>query len=228
MSPSSDAPATLPRFSKGERWLHRSIGLLMLVLFATAALLFIPDLSGLIGNRPLVRLIHEIAGFALPVPLLLAFGSRAFRDDAGRLNRFTPSDWQWLRRRDRRSGLIPVGKFNAGQKLNAAFTLGAVIVMFGTGAMMFFSSLFPDALRTGATFVHDWLGLALIVVVCGHIYMALNDATARTGMRTGRVPVAWAQREHGTWADEATVSSTAVGARGVSETPAADDPFAGT
>ena len=202
MTLSSERAITLVRFSTAERWVHRILGILILILILTAALLFIPDLGGLVGNRQTVRKIHEIAGFALPVPLLLALLSRAFRDDAGRLNRFRPTDWQWLRSRDRRSGRIPVGKFNAGQKLNAAFSLGAILVLFLTGTMMFFSSYFPDALRTGATFVHDWLSLAFIVVVVGHIYMAFNDATARLGMRTGSVPESWARREHGEWATE--------------------------
>ncbi len=202
MTLSSDRPASLVRFSTAERWVHRTLGILILILIATAALLFIPDLGGLVGNRQTVRMIHEIAGFVLLIPLLLALLSRAFRDDAGRLNRFRPTDWQWLRSRDRRSGRIPVGKFNAGQKLNAAFSLGAILVLFLTGTMMFFSSYFPDALRTGATFVHDWLSLAFIVVVVGHIYMAFNDATARLGMRTGSVQESWARREHGEWAAE--------------------------
>ena len=202
MTLSSDRPASLVRFSTAERWVHRTLGILILILIATAALLFIPDLGGLVGNRQTVRMIHEIAGFVLLIPLLLALLSRAFRDDAGRLNRFRSTDWQWLRSRDRRSGRIPVGKFNAGQKLNAAFSLGAILVLFLTGTMMFFSSYFPDALRTGATFVHDWLSLAFIVVVVGHIYMAFNDATARLGMRTGSVPESWARREHGEWAAE--------------------------
>ena len=230
MSLSSDSPATparLTRFSTGERWLHRILGILIAVLMVTAALLFIPDLGGLVGNRQIVRTIHEIAGFALPVPLILALLSRAFRDDAGRLNRFRPTDWEWLRSRDRRSGRIPVGKFNAGQKLNAAFTFGTIIVLFGTGTMMFFSSYFPDALRTGATFVHDWLSLAFVVVVLGHIYMAFNDATARQGMRTGSVPVSWAEREHGAWAAEELAASELVGATPGSEPLPSDDPTAG-
>jgi formate dehydrogenase subunit gamma len=178
------------------------LAVLVVVLLVTAALLYVPDLSALVGNRQVVRVIHEIAGFALPIPLVIALFSRAFREDAGRLNRFHPADWQWLKSRDRRSGRIPVGKFNAGQKLNAAFSLGAIIVMLLTGAMMFFSSYFPDWLRTGATFVHDWLALAVLIVVCGHIYMAFNDATARLGMRTGSVPMSWAEREHSAWAAE--------------------------
>ena len=198
----SDRPSTLPRFSPAERWAHRAIAILTGILLITSAFLYLPELGGLIGNRQVVRVIHEIAGFALPVPILFALFSRAFRDDTGRLNRFGPSDWTWLRSRDRRSGRIAVGKFNAGQKLNAAFTLGSIIVMFMTGTLMFFSSRFPDALRTGATFVHDWLAIAVLIVVLGHIYMAFNDATARAGMRTGEVPLSWAEREHAEWAQE--------------------------
>ena len=192
----------IKRFSTAERWAHRSIAILMIVLLITAALLYIPDFAAIVGNRQIVRVVHEAAGFALPIPLVLALFSRAFRDDTSRLNRFKPSDWQWLRSRSRRLGAIPVGKFNAGQKLNAAFSLGAIIVMFFTGSIMFFSSHFTDLLRTGATFVHDWLALAVFIVVVGHIYMAFNDTTARLGMRTGSVPLTWAVREHREWAME--------------------------
>ncbi len=199
------SPSVLVRFSRGERWAHRSVGILTGVLLLTAAALYVPDISARVGNRQVVRVAHEAAGFALPIPLLVAVAwSAAFRDDAGRLNRFRPADWEWLRSRDRRGGRIRVGKFNAGQKLNAAFTLGAILVMLMTGALMFFSSLFPDSLRTGATFVHDWLALAVAVVVAGHAYLAFNDATARLGMRTGSVPITWARREHAAWADETT------------------------
>ena len=205
-NPSSNALARtgerIQRFSRAERYLHRSIAALTFVLLATAAVLYLPAVSVLVGNRPLVSDIHVIAGFALPVPILLALFSRAFRKDADALNRFTPADWQWLRSRDRRSGRIPVGKFNAGQKLNSAFTLGWILVMLLTGSIMFFNSYFPDDIRTGATFVHDWLTLLIVVVVAGHIYMAMGDAEARAGMRTGEVSAKWARREHSQWVNE--------------------------
>jgi formate dehydrogenase subunit gamma len=202
-NPSSDTRTRLQRFTRAERYLHRSIAALTFVLLTTGSALYFPDISVLVGNRPLVSDIHVIAGFALPIPIVLALFSRAFRNDADLLNRFSPDDWRWLRSRDRRSGRIPVGKFNAGQKLNSAFTLGWILVMLATGSVMFFSSLFPDDIRTGATFVHDWLTLAIFVVVVGHIYMAMNDAEARVGMRTGEVSVEWAQREHPQWANAA-------------------------
>ena len=138
----------LRRFSTGERWVHRTLGILLGVLMVTAALLYFPWLGGIVGNRRTVRLIHEVAGWIVLVPLALALLSKAFRADARRLNRFAPTDWEWQRSRDRRTGRIAVGKFNAGQKLNAAFTLGSILVLSGTGAIMFFSSAFPDDIRT--------------------------------------------------------------------------------
>jgi len=198
MPQSSDTQ--LRRFTKAERWTHRLIALDITLLIVTAAFLYIPDLSGLVGNRYFFKLSHVILGFALPIPLVIAFCFIAFRLDVRRLNRFTKVDWQWLRSRSYRAGSAEVGKFNAGQKLNSAFQFGGVIIMFVTGAMLWFNGFFSIDIRTGVTFVHDWLALVIIIVVIGHSYMAFSDPYARQGLRTGFVPRAWAEREHRGWA----------------------------
>lgn len=200
------SPDRLPRFTRTERWTHRAIALLVLVLFATAAALYFPAVSALVGNRPTVRMIHLAAGYALPVPILLALASAAFRADLARLNRFTDADRTWLRSSAARSARTGVGKFNAGQKLNAAFTLGFVIVMLATGLVLAWNSWFPDDIRTGATFTHDWLALVAAVVIAGHLTMAVRDRQARLGMRTGSVAREWAEHEHPAWAAESEVS----------------------
>ena len=193
----------LHRFTRGERWVHWSLAVLMLVLIATASILYFGPLAQLVGRRRLVGQIHVYSGYLLPVPLVLGWlRSAALRLDTRRLNRFTPSDWQWLRSKQRRSGRIPVGKFNAGQKLNASFTVGAVFVMLATGVVMHFTHVWPLDWRTGATFVHDWLALGIGLVIIGHLWFAAKDPHARAGMRTGRVPLGWARREHSAWAAE--------------------------
>ena len=101
------------------------------------------------------------------------------------------------------TGRIPSGKFNAGQKLNSAFVLGSVLVLFATGLMLHHFALFPDAIRTGATFVHDTFAAAVVVVSAGHLWMAAHDPEARRGLRTGFVTPGWAQREHALWAAQA-------------------------
>ncbi len=172
------------------------------VCVLTAASLYIPTLAQLVGRRALVVAVHQWSGVALPVPVLIGLGSRALRADLGLLNRFGPHDRRWLRaalRRDRRPSSRPAHKFNAGQKLYAAWSAGATLVMLGTGLMMWFTGLTPLKWRTGATFVHDWLALTLGIVLAGHIGMAMADPEARRGMRTGSVARDWAKREHSLW-----------------------------
>ncbi|GAA1992903.1 cytochrome b/b6 domain-containing protein [Kitasatospora viridis] len=192
----------LARFTTAERWVHRCTATLMLLCIATAACLYLPQLAVLVGRRRLVELVHEWSGLVLPVPVLLGLGSKALRRDLGRLNRFARYDREWLAAVVWRNHRRPAGKFNAGQKLYAGWIAGAVVVMLGTGLLMWFTGLAPLAWRTGATFVHDWLALAIGVVVGGHLWMALRDPQARHGMRTGRVDRSWAAREHPHWDPE--------------------------
>lgn len=192
----------LPRFSRAERAVHWTLTVLMLACIATAAVLYNHSLAILVGHRRLVELIHVYCGLALPAPMLLGLGFAAYRADLRRLNRFTPADWRWLRSGTRRDGTIRVGKFNAGQKLNAALSAGAILVLFGTGIIMYFTGLASLSWRTGATFVHDWFALAVGLLVVGHITFALRDAEARFGMRHGRVSRTWARAEHAAWAEE--------------------------
>ncbi|MGN9757139.1 cytochrome b/b6 domain-containing protein [Streptomyces sp. SD31] len=205
MSLRLDAPrrtTDVRRFSRAERWVHRTTAALMGVCVVTAACLYVPQLAELVGRRELVVRIHEWAGLALPVPVLAGLASRAFRTDLGLLNRFGSHDRVWLRaafRRDKRAASRPAGKFNAGQKIYAAWIAGATLVMLGTGLLMWFTHLTPLVWRTSATFVHDWLALTIGIVLAGHIGMALGDPEARRGMRTGRVGREWAEREHSLW-----------------------------
>ncbi|WP_225838382.1 cytochrome b/b6 domain-containing protein [Streptomyces sp. NK08204] len=206
MTLQADVPAPpgarIRRFSRAERWVHRTTAVLMGICVVTAAVLYIPQFAVLVGRRELVVRVHECAGLALPVPVLLGLASRAFRADLGFLNRFGPHDRVWLRavlRRDRRRASRPAGKFNAGQKIYAAWIAGASLVMLGTGLIMWFTHLTPLMWRTSATFVHDWLALTMSVVLAGHIGMALGDPESRRGLRTGSVSRDWAAREHSLW-----------------------------
>ncbi|MEI6623190.1 MAG: cytochrome b/b6 domain-containing protein [Actinomycetes bacterium] len=230
-----DRGARILRFDLPERWIHHSFALLMGVCVVTAAMLYIPQISLLVGQRFWVRTVHVGAGLLLLVPLVLGLVvSSGFRADVRRLSRFSPFDWDWLRpskRRERLRGLhvsgqlpltepYPVGKFNAGQKLNASFTLGATLVMLATGIVLASSQLWPDQTRTGSTFVHDWVALVVVVVAVGHLWRALRDRQALAGMRTGEVTVDWAVEHHPLWAREVTRNRAGPG----DEPPMSDPP----
>jgi formate dehydrogenase subunit gamma len=225
MTRPADAPPAEPglvRFSRAARWVHGLVGVLMLVCLATAAVLYNSSLQILVGHRPVVELVHVWCGFALPVPLLAGLVSRSYRAELRRLNRFTRHDWHWLRSRTRRDGRIPVGKFNAGQKLNGALSAGAIAVLLVSGTVMYATGLTPLAWRTGATLMHDWFALAVGLLVVGHLWHALRDPIALRSLRTGTVPRRWAREEHGAWADEllgAPVAATAAAAQPAAEPP---------
>lgn len=202
--PPSPAPAgRLARFDAWERWVHWITAALLLVLMATGAALYVGSLSALVGRRGLVRAVHVVAGLALPLPFLVvwAAGRRgvALRSDLTRLNRWSVDDWRWLRP-GRRAGTPPsLGKFNPGQKLNAAFTAGAVVVMLGTGIVMRWFGPFPLSWRTGATSVHDLVATALVVVVAGHVALAVTHREALRAMVRGWVTPEWARRHAPAW-----------------------------
>jgi formate dehydrogenase subunit gamma len=195
--------APLLRFDRVERTVHWVNATLFGILMFTGAALYAGPVSTLVGNRELVRTIHVYSGLALPIPLLLgvlgAHGAR-LRRDLGRLNRWSRDDARWFRRR--RRSQVALGKFNPGQKLNAAFIAGAAVVMIGTGSIMKWFEHFPLDWRTGATFVHDWFAIGIWIAVLGHIAFALSDADALSGMLGGNVPAAWAKKKAPLWYEE--------------------------
>jgi formate dehydrogenase subunit gamma len=201
----------LIRFDRVERVVHWINAGLFLVLVVTGAALYLEPVGALIGRRAVVEDIHVYTGLALPIPVIVALcGSwgKAFRADLRRFNRWTKDDRDWLRalpqpRTERRLRFreIRVGKFNAGQKLNAAFISGAALVLLGTGLVMRWYHPWPLDWRTGATSVHDWLALAVGLVVLGHIAMALRDRDALRAMLAGTISRTWAQRHAPAWLD---------------------------
>jgi len=201
------------RFARSERWLHWTNATVFLVVVATGMMLYVPALSTLVGRRVLVKDVHVYGGLLLPLPLLLAYAGRwraDVRRDVRRFARWSSDDRRWLLSLGRR-GRARMGKFNGGQKLNAIFVAGCIPVMVATGGIMRWFHPFPLAWRTGATFVHDWTALVLLVVIVGHIGKALAEPIALKAMRTGTVPTAHVQRHHPRWWAEIEGSSPDAG-----------------
>jgi formate dehydrogenase subunit gamma len=194
------APPTLVRFDWVERAVHWTTAVLVGILIATGAILYMGQLSAIVGRRDLIRNIHVLAGLSLPFPILLGLfspGGRGMRRDFKRISRWSRDDRRWWRRAQR--GEVRLGKFNPGQKLNAAFLGGALVVMLMSGSIMRFFSPFPDSWRTGATSVHDWFALGIGISLIGHVMFATRDPVAMHAMRSGPVPEPWARKHWPLW-----------------------------
>jgi len=195
---------SLVRFDAAERAAHWANATLFLVLIATALPLYFPSIEAAVGRRALVADIHTWCGVALPVPLAVSlagpWGAR-LRRDLRRVNRWSAEEVRWLRSFGTHRVTRP-DKFSAGQKLNAAFTAGAILVMLASGSVLRWFGPFPLSFRTGATFVHDVLATVIVVIVSAHVALAVTHPTALRSMVTGRVSTAWARRHAVAWLDE--------------------------
>lgn len=195
------------RFDRVQRAAHWTNALLFGILMVTALPLYFGSLADVVGRRALVADIHLWTGVALPGPLLISivgpWGAR-MRRDLRRINAWTRDEVAWLRAVGRDAPRV-VDKFNPGQKLNAIFIGGSILVMLATGSILKWFSLFPVSWRTGATFVHDVLAFAIFAVVFGHIGFALTHWDSLRSMIKGWVSEAWAARHAPAWLREEKV-----------------------
>jgi formate dehydrogenase subunit gamma len=220
-----EPPSEVVRFTATEQALHWGFAFTYLLLLGSGFLLMIPELRvALRGYTPQIGLrLHLVdavlwAGVVFGV---LALGDRRrLHATWDELTAFGPEDRAWLRQFPRwlaasaaaRAHLDRgVGRFNAGQKVNAVVTLGtsallgvtglALWPLDGTGTTMASLLTGPDSARYWLT-AHRWLTLLVIGPLVGHIALAaVHPATrpALTGMVRGRVDRRWAAAHHPRW-----------------------------
>jgi formate dehydrogenase subunit gamma len=196
------------RFSVTERVLHWLLAVTFFVMFATGLCLYLPALAQML-DRPTAKAWHIDAAIALGVGILLvvAVGNRrAAREFIAEADRFDRDDLAWLRGGPRRlvdhEDAPPQGRLNAGQKLNTAITLGLMVVLAVSGALMWLGETDTRFRFAGTVLTHDFATMLICAVVCGHLYLALLHPLTRealSGMLTGDVDRDWAARNHAKW-----------------------------
>ena len=139
----------LLRFDGVERAAHWATALLFGILMATALPLYFVQVESLIGRRALVADIHTWSGRGSPrAPDHLAGRPLG---DSGCDGTFGAST---CGRRPRSAGCgrwdgneyAKPDKFNPGQKLNALFIAGAIVVMLATGFVLKWFRILPAEL----------------------------------------------------------------------------------
>jgi formate dehydrogenase subunit gamma len=182
------------------RVVHWLVAALVLTMLTTGTILYVGQLSATVGRRALLGRIHVWSGIVLVAVSVLAVLARrptsGLRAELADLGHWTARDRRWLRRRTRTT---PTGKYNGGQKLATAAFGALLLAQVLTGAVMHWNEPFPDAWRTGATFVHDWAYLGLAVLVIGHVLRAIGEPQLLRAIVRGTVPRWWAAKERPGW-----------------------------
>ena len=191
------------RFSPVERLLHWVNALGFFFLLGTGLILYVPRLSVLVSRRQTIQAWHFWAGVAWLCVLaaVLLLGGRRLLATARELDTFDRDDLRWLLRRRR----APQGRFNAGQKINAILT-AAFTILFGVSGLLLWFGEQDTRLRFASTVIlHDGLMYVSLVLLVGHLYLALIHPATRhalRGMTLGTVRVEWATRHHAKWEPE--------------------------
>jgi formate dehydrogenase subunit gamma len=190
------------RFSPVERLLHWVNALGFFYLLATGLILYLPRLSVLVSRRQLIQSIHFWGGVGWlgVLAAMLVLGGRRLLKTARELESLDRDDLEWLRGRR-----APQGRFNAGQKINAALT-AAFTILFGVSGLLLWFGEQDTRFRFASTVIlHDRVMYASLVLLVGHLYLALIHPSTRhalRGMTLGDVRVEWAAQHHAKWKPE--------------------------
>ncbi len=191
------------RFSRTERALHWVNALFFFVLLASGLVLYLPSLSVLVGRRPLVKDIHfwTGVGWAAALAVVAVLGDRrGLLRTARELDAFSRDDRRWLR-----GGHAPQGRFNAGQKVNTALTAAFTLLFVVSGLLLWLGERDTRFRFASTVLLHDGLVYVSLVLLVGHLYLALIHPATRhalRGMVRGTVDAEWAERHHEAWTPE--------------------------
>jgi formate dehydrogenase subunit gamma len=190
------------RFSRTERSLHWVHASAFFVLLGSGLVLYVPKLSEAVGRRPFVKDVHVYTALAwlAAIALVVLLGDRrGLRRTVQELDLFDEDDRLWLRRYPR-----PQGRFNAGQKLNAALTASFALLFLVSGGLLWLGERDTRFRFASTVLLHDGLMYVSLVLLLGHLYLALIHPATRHALRgitVGTVDRDWAERHHAKWPD---------------------------
>ena len=190
------------RFSLTERALHWIHASAFFALLATGLVLYVPYLGEQIGRRPQIKETHLLVAVAWAIALtaVVVLGDRrGLRRTLREFDSFDGDDRRWLTGRR-----APQGRFNAGQKLNAVLTAAFALLFAVSGTLLWLGERNTSFRFDGTIVLHDGLTLFSVVLLTGHLYLALIHPSTRHALRgvtRGDVRVDWAHEHHAKWAD---------------------------
>ncbi|MBL9059422.1 MAG: formate dehydrogenase subunit gamma [Mangrovicoccus sp.] len=200
-------PVTVRRYRGYTRLNHWITAGSLIVLALSGLALFHPALyflTGLFGGGATTRWLHPFVGVLLFFSFLLLFVQM------WRLNLPQSGDGRWVSHfgdvvKGHEENLPEIGKYNAGQKMVFwAMTL-LILVLIGTGVMIwqqYFPHLVSIPTRRIAVAVHAMAAVGILCVFILHVSAAFWTRGTIRAMTQGTVTGGWAFRHHRKWLRE--------------------------
>ena len=193
----------LRRFTLTERLVHWTHASAFFALLATGLVLYVPSLSTWINRRNTVKNVHLLTAIAWAAALVLVVvlgNRRALRRTWREIETIDADDRRWLRGRR-----TPQGRLNAGQKVNAILTAAFGLLFALSGVLLWLGERDTRFRLDGTVVVHDALMYVSLVLLTGHLYLAVIHPKTRhalRGMTAGDVREDWAAAHHAKWVEQ--------------------------
>lgn len=195
---------TVDRYPGRVRVNHWVTAISLILLTLSGAALFHPALfflSGLFGGGSNTRALHPWIGVVLLASFAILFIQMV------KYNFWTKVDTVWMRHiGDVMSGheenLPEIGKYNGAQKIVFWLMTLLILVLFGTGIMIwyeYFGASFTIEQQRLGHIVHALAAIAMLLVVIVHIYAGFYVRGTMSAMTEGKVTGGWAFRHHRLW-----------------------------
>src|SRR5712691_2620953 len=168
--PAASRPRYVERFTLTERLLHWVHASAFFVLLGSGLVLYLPSLSTAISRRPLIKDIHFWTGisWAGAILLIAVLGNRrALTNTIREIDLFDRDDRRFL----------------AGQKVNAILTAAFATLFFVSGLLLWYGERDTRFRLGGTVYLHDTLMSLSVLIVAGHLYLALVHPTTRHALR---------------------------------------------
>lgn len=198
------------RWTLFERILHWYVAILFIILAITglsllygrAVLIPLLGLEGFSAYASVAIASHNYLGvfFVIGLVVMLAIWLKE--------SLFKRHDWQWLKQGGGYVGHSKehphAGRVNAGEKIWFWLLFVAGLAVSVTGLILDFPNLgFGTTAMQLSTLIHAALGVVLIALSFGHIYLGtLGNEGTFEGMVSGYVDENWARQHHDLWYEQ--------------------------
>ena len=200
---------TIERHPYWDRAMHWLIALGFILAGLSGLAFFHPSvffLANFFGGGTWARILHPFLG----VFMFAFFAIYALK--VWHHNVINQKDKEWLAKAGevmagKEEGIPEAGRYNAGQKVLFWMLALCMIALLPTGIVFwrpYFADLFPIGLVRLSTLLHSLAAIGLILLVIGHVYMAIWTKGSIRAMTLGWVTRAWARKHHPAWYREMT------------------------
>lgn len=193
------------RFSAFDRVVHWVLAIAFFVLVTSGLGLFAHTFFryfDFFGGPEQGILAHKIAGVVFLITSILLFFAHV-KDTCS----FDSDDIRWFKGfggyLSKDEPEIPQGKFNAGQKLFALFSIVATLILGLTGFVIWDPTAMGRGLTQLSLMLHGLFFIFFIMGAVVHIYLAtIGNPGTVDGMLWGQVKKIWAKKHASKWYQE--------------------------